>query len=289
MITRRHVWISVAIAIFAILVVAAFLSKSFLGEDSVEFAQLEPASLPHAIESAPGEVAESVPSSIKKSNPGRAYRRQGRAQAGKYVDSPASAIERDPIEVALETQAWPARAAIEANQHMSFGDRQRARLHVQRGEATEIDTLVSGRMVFDSLVEITPEVEATAEATHHLKVVPTDPDRQWQTIRTNAPTSWTWDIEAVEEGTGSVTFSLRQKIVLNDEERVVIVREFPHTVEITIGLAARTWRSVSSAIDYVAAGWAFFTGAGGAIAAFLAWLGRHRLFRRWLVPANGRH
>lgn len=176
----------------------------------------------------------------------------------------------DPVEEALRDQAWPARAAIEADEHMSYGERRQARLHIQRGEAAEIDELAP-HTVFDRVVEMTSEVQATAEATRHLKVTPKSPE--WQTIRTNVPTSWTWDVEAVEEGVGSLTFTLRQKVIVDERERIVAVREFPHTIDITIGATARAWRTASAVIDYVAARWTFFAGIGAALAGLLGWLG----------------
>jgi hypothetical protein len=95
------------------------------------------------------------------------------------------------------------------------------------------------------------------------------------------PTSWTWEVEAVEEGVGSLTFTLRQKVIVDDREQIVAVREFPHTIDITIGLTARAWRTASVVIDYVATRWTFFAGIGAALAGLLGWLGFQKAGGLW--------
>jgi hypothetical protein len=188
---RAWLWIALAAVVLAFIGVSVFTlqQSAMVSPDFVPGEAPPVGELPDQISEVPEvadppeteELAEQEPAAAEPDFPDMAF-----GDEDFLAEAPAEAAPAeptfpqtggpvDPVEEALRDQAWPARAAIEADEHMSYGDRRQARLHIQRGEAAEIDELAP-QTVFDRAVDMTSEVQASAEATRHLRVMPKSPE-----------------------------------------------------------------------------------------------------------------
>ena len=156
----------------------------------------------------------------------------------KTRDFAAKLAERREQRIAEELARQEAAgvSSVEIERNMRLGERYQASLIVQRGGEARAQVEAMAKEVPEPtaiLRDVTITEEARAAATSSsLIVIPTSPE--WQTFGPNTPAIWTWIVEPRQEGTAHLRIDLWQKVRIGDDERVVPVKSWPQTIEVSV-------------------------------------------------------
>lgn len=156
----------------------------------------------------------------------------------------------DPLEIAIDAQAGPARAMLEGYAVMEVGEPSPIRLAIERGsgeEMTEMAKVTSAPTLRDSMIRITADAAATVESPL-LEITPAQPE--WRSLRRGVETVWTWTALPKREGKDILTLTLLQKVEVGPQLKTVPVENYPQEIEVTVS----SWGIISRFTNGVRAG-----------------------------------
>lgn len=202
-------------------------------------------------------------------------------------DFAAKLAERREQRIAEELRRQEAAgvSAVEIEKNMRLGQRYQASLIVQRGGNAKAQVEEMAKQMPEPTailrdVAITEEARALATSAS-LTVYATSPE--WQTFGPDAPAIWTWIVEPRQEGVAHLRIDLWQKVRVGDEERIVPVRSWPQTVEVSVSTLQRLTMNMAETPAWTAM--EAMARVGGALGLVLLVWGRAR---RWQATMRRR-